>query len=45
MNEYAKYEIIKVTSSSGIVKAIHNNGSYSLLFGEETLQSFKISRQ
>ena len=35
---------MKVTSSSGILKAIyHNDSSYLLLFGNGKLQSFEIS--
>ena len=34
---------MKITSSSGIYKTVHHNGSYVLLFGKKKLLSFEIS--
>ena len=34
---------IKTTSSSGVLKIMHHNGSYLLLLGKRNLQSFEMS--
>ena len=43
MEQVKKYEKMKVTSSSGIFKAIYYNDSNILLFGKRELQNFEIS--
>ena len=43
MEQVKKYEKMKVTSSSGIYKAIYYNDSNILLFGKTELRNFEIS--
>ena len=43
MEQVKKYEKMKVTSSSGIFKAIYYNDSNILLSGKRKLQNFEIS--
>ena len=43
MEQVCKLWKIKTTSSSGVLKTMHHNGSYLLLFGKRNLQSFEMS--
>ena len=43
MNKYIKIETMKITSSSGIYKAIYHYDSDVLLFGKTKQQNFEIS--
>ena len=43
MEQVYKLWKMKTTSSSGILKTIHQNSSYLLIFGKRKLCSFEIS--